>query len=145
MQAAVLAGKLAILATALFAGAAAYITLVEHPARMLCPTGCALAQWRPSYRRATAMQVPLAMAGTLAAILAWLGGAGPGWLFAGLLLGAVVPFTLIAVLPTNRRLEGAAPDASDGAARLLLARWGRLHAVRSGASLAALALMLALV
>ena len=134
--------KLALLATALFAGAAVYITVVEHPARMLCPTPWAVAQWRPSYKRATVMQASLAVIGSLAAISAWLAGAGLAWLIAGLLLGAVVPFTLIVIFPTNKRLEDDALDPSGEGARILLTHWGHLHAVRSGASLLALILML---
>jgi hypothetical protein len=134
--------KLALLATALFAGASVYITFVEHPARMSCPIPWALAQWRPSYRRATVMQASLAVTGFLAAIAAWLAGAGTAWLAGGLLLGAVVPFTLIVVAPTNRRLQDAALDGAGGEAGTLLARWGYLHAVRSAASVLALLLML---
>src|SRR5215510_13142781 len=54
-------------ACALFAGAALYVSLVEHPARMQCETRVAATQWAPSYRRGTAMQAPLA-------IIALLGG-----------------------------------------------------------------------
>jgi hypothetical protein len=137
-----MAAKLALLATALFAGASVYITFVEHPARMACPTAWAVAQWRPSYRRATVMQASLAAVGALAAILAWFGGAGPAWLAGGLLVGAVVPFTLIVVAPTNHRLQDEALDTSGEAARSLLTRWGYFHAARSGASILAFLLML---
>ena len=63
--------KLALLATALFVGAAVYITFVEHPARMLCPTPWAVAQWRPSHKQATVMQAYLAVIGSLAAVSAF--------------------------------------------------------------------------
>ena len=43
----------AVFATAIFAGAAVYINLVEHPARMGCATEIAAAVWAPSYKRAT--------------------------------------------------------------------------------------------
>jgi hypothetical protein len=46
-----------------------------------------VAQWRPSYKRATVMQAPLAIAGSLLAVAAWLAGAGYVWLLAGLLPG----------------------------------------------------------
>jgi hypothetical protein len=78
-----LLANFATLATALFTGAAVYISLVEHPARLLCPTAHAVEQWRPSYKRAIVIQVSLAVAGSLLAIAAWLTGAGLVWLLAG--------------------------------------------------------------
>ena len=132
----------ATLATALFTGAAVYITLVEHPVRLQCSSDVAVEQWRPSYRRATVMQASLAIVGTLLSIVAWLGGAGITWLAAGLLLGAVVPFTLVVIAPTNKRLEDRDLDTSSDRTRHLLKRWGHLHAVRSGLSLIAMLLMI---
>jgi Domain of unknown function (DUF1772) len=79
------------------------------------------------------MQASLAVAGSLLAIAAWLVGAGLTWLLAGLVLGSVVPFTRIAIWPTNTRLEDPSLDAASEFARSLLVRWGRLHGVRSGA------------
>jgi hypothetical protein len=40
-----------VLAATLFGGAAIYITLVEHPARMVCGTQLAATVFGPSYRR----------------------------------------------------------------------------------------------
>ena len=137
-----LLANFATLATALFTGAAVYISLVEHPARLQCPTAHAVEQWRPSYKRATVMQASLAVVGSLLAVAAWLLGAGLIWLLAGLVLGSVVPFTLIVMWPTNKRLEDPGLDTATELARSLLVRWGRLHAVRSALSLLALILML---
>ena len=75
-----LSESLALLASGLFAGAAPYITFVEHPARMQWGTTLALTQCAPSYKRATIMQASLAALGTLAAIAAWLQGAPAPWL-----------------------------------------------------------------
>lgn len=132
----------ATLATALFTGAAVYITFVEHPARMACATEIAMAQWRPSYKRATIMQASLAVLGALLAVAAWFGGAGLAWLAAGISLGAVVPFTLVVMWPTNKDLEDVALDTATERARTLLRRWGNLHAVRSGLGGIALLLMI---
>jgi hypothetical protein len=131
----------ALLCTGCFAGAATYITLVEHPARMECGLPLALAEFRPSYRRAAVMQAALAAIGSLAAIVAWATGRGALALIAGILLGAVIPYTLLVVLPTNKRLLDPSLDAGAPDAGPLLARWARLHAVRSAASLAAFVLL----
>ena len=53
----------ALVCAALFTGAALYISLVEHPARLALPDGPLLAQWQPSYRRALPIQSGLAVAG----------------------------------------------------------------------------------
>jgi hypothetical protein len=60
----------ATLAAGTFFGAAVYINVAEQPARLSCGGATAVAQWRPSYRRGTRMQAPLALAGSLAAPLA---------------------------------------------------------------------------
>lgn len=135
---------LAAVCAGVFAGAAIYITLVEHPARMACGTTVALTEFQPSYRRATVMQASLALVGGLSAVGAWLLGGGTGWLVGGLLLLSVVPFTLVVILPTNRALLAAAPGQESERVAALLVRWGRLHAVRSVVSAAAFALFVAL-
>ena len=61
----------ATLASGMFFGAASYINLVEQPARISCGVPLAVAEWRPSYKRATLMQVPLAVIGSLAALVSW--------------------------------------------------------------------------
>lgn len=128
---------IATLCAGLFAGAAIYINLVEHPARMSLGPAVALREWAPSYHRATWMQASLAVAGTAAAVLAWLGGAGAGWLAGGILLAAVVPITLLVIFPTNRELLDPATAGDLGRVGVLLARWNRLHALRSVLSTAA--------
>jgi hypothetical protein len=47
------------------------------------------------------------------------------------MLGLVIPFTLIVILPTNKALLDPGLDRGSAEAAALLARWGRLHAVRS--------------
>ncbi len=54
----------------LFAGAAIYFNLVEHPARLACGPELAVREFAPSYRRATGMQASLAFLGCLAGLLA---------------------------------------------------------------------------
>ena len=133
---------LAVLSCSLFTGASVYINLVEHPARMECGVEIAATEFPPSYRRATVMQVSLAALGLLFSIAAWIAGATFWWLVAGALLGSVIPFTLFVILPTNKLLLSPTLDKQSVEAELLLARWGRLHAVRSVLSALALLLLL---
>ena len=132
----------AVLACSLFTGAAVYISLVEHPARMECGVEIAAAEFPPSYRRASIMQATLAAVGLISSIAAWLAGATFWWVVAGVLLGSVIPFTLVVILPTNKRLLSPALDRGSAPTKRLLARWGRLHAVRSVLSAVALLLFL---
>ena len=133
---------IATFCAALFAGAAVYINVVEHPARMALGPATALAQWAPSYQRATLMQAPLALIGATAGVVAWATGGHMVWLIGALLLGAVIPITLLVILPTNKQLL-APPTAEDlGRVRVLLGRWNRLHALRSVLSVTALVLFL---
>jgi uncharacterized membrane protein len=122
--------------TYLFTRWEGWISFVEHPARMQCGTTLAITQFAPSYKRATIMQASLAAVGTVAAIAAWLQGASAPWLAGGLLLGAVIPFTLIVILPTNKRLLDPSLNKDSKLAEQLLQRWATLHAVRSALSLA---------
>jgi len=69
----------AVLAALLFSGAAIYINLAEHPARMECGTQLAATVFGPSYRRAAVMQIILALAATIAGISAWFLGAPRLW------------------------------------------------------------------
>ena len=124
-----LAGVVAALACTLFAGAALYINLVEHPARLSCGTQVAATQWAPSYKRATVMQVTLAVVATLAGLTKWWTGAGILWLYGSLFIIAVVPFTVLVILPTNTRLLEPGRDRDSAETRTLLETWGRLHAV----------------
>ena len=136
---------IATLAAGLFAGAAIYIDLAEQPARNRIDIAAALAEWRPSYKRAAVVQPVLAAVGFLSAIAAWLMGGSVWWLVGGVLLVAVIPYTLIVVFPTNNKLLDPNIDKTPDLARRLLKRWGRLHMVRSIMSLATfLAFMLLL-
>jgi len=132
----------ATLASGIFAGAALYVNLVEQPARLSCGVELAVTQWRPSYKRGTVMQAPLAAIGALAALVSWWLDRGLAWLIGGLLLLLIIPFTLLVIMPTNKRLESRELDLRSEEAGRLLRRWGRLHAVRSILSVIAVVIFL---
>jgi Domain of unknown function (DUF1772) len=80
-----LAGQFALIAAALFAGAAIYINVAEQPARLLLDDRALLTEWKLAYKRGFAMQAPLAIIGFLFGTLAAWQTANWWWL-----LGAVV-------------------------------------------------------
>lgn len=110
-----IATVVATVACGLFAGAAIYISLVEHPARLSCGTALAVREFRPSHKRGAIQQASLAIVGCASGLLA-------GWqrpdmaiVAAAMLFGLVVPFTLIAIAPTNHRLLDPVTEANETA------------------------------
>jgi hypothetical protein len=123
-----------------FFGAALYISLVQHPAALETGIDFAARFFGPMYGRAAIFQASIALTGCAAGVAAWLSGAGRLWLAAAVLIGSVVPFTLIVVKSVNDvLLQGGAAGSELSA---LLVRWGYLHWVRTVASGAAFAVCL---
>ncbi len=135
---------IAVLSAFLFSGAAVYINLVEHPARMSCGPEVAATEFAASYRRAVPVQVSLALIATAAGVASWWFGGNVYWLIGALLMFSVIPFTVLIIAPTNKQLLAPELNKDSPATGLLLKRWGRLHGVRSVASLIASCLFLAL-
>lgn len=109
---------------------------------MACGTALAATVFPVSYHKATVMQASLALLGLVSAVAAWASGSGVGWLIGGLLLGSVIPFTLLVIMPTNNQLVHPGLDKSSESTRQLLIHWGKLHAVRSVLSVVALVIFL---
>ena len=122
-------GQLALVTAALFSGAAIYVSVAEHPARLGLDDSALLAEWKPSYERGFAMQAPLALIGFLLGIIAARSEMDWWWLAGALLLLANWPFTLIAI--TNKLLMEITPQGADQKSRELIEKWGRLHMVRT--------------
>jgi uncharacterized membrane protein len=115
----------------LFAGAAIYVTSVEHPARMAEGPELAVREFAPSYGRGKIMQAVLALVGGVSGVLAFWAGRDVWILVASMLLLAPIPFTLVFIMPTTKQLLDPALEASSSRAVTLLTRWGQRHAVRT--------------
>lgn len=124
-------GILALTVAAIFTGAAVYISFVEHPARSVLDDSAQLEAWKPSYARSAYMRACLAMLGFVLGVAAWRQTGDARWLAGAALLVASWPFTMIMIVPTNKVLRSLYPGQASLESRALLARWGRLHAMRT--------------
>ena len=138
-----LAGLLALTVAALFTGAAFYVNFVEQPARLPLDDRALLAEWKPSYARATIMQAPLAIIGFILGSVAWWQSGGLAFLLGAILMLANWPWTLLAIQPTNTILKGTDLASAGNETRQLILKWNSLHAVRT--ALGALAVVAFLV
>jgi len=84
-------GALALSAAALFAGAAVYVSVAEQPARMALDDRALLTEWKPAYRRGTAMQAPVALVGCILGLIAWRQTGAWQWLAGAIVLGTAWP------------------------------------------------------
>ena len=132
-----LTGQLALMAAAAFAGAAFYVNAVEQAARLMLDDRALLAEWKPSYHRGALMQATLALVAGMLGLAAWWLSGDWRWIVGALLILAPWPYTLTVIKPTNDRLNSIPFDAADAAARELVEKWGRLHAVRTAFGIAA--------
>jgi hypothetical protein len=130
-------GQLALTTAALFAGAALYINVAEQPARLGLNDAALLQEWKPAYKRGTAMQAPLAILGFLLGMAAWWQTGHVGWALGALLMVANWPFTFFAIMPTNNRLVGTDVAEAGPQSRAMIEHWGSLHAVRTTLGMAA--------
>jgi len=131
------AGQLALIVAALFAGAAVYVSVAEQPARLSLDDRALLSEWKPAYKRGTAMQAPLAIIGFLLGLAAWWQTGHGAWLFGAAILIANWPYTLLGIMPTNKILMATEPASAGPGSRALIEKWAALHAGRTALGFAA--------
>ena len=132
-----LAGHLALIVAAVFAGAALYVNVVEQPARLNLDDQSLLIEWKPAYKRGTMMQAPLAGIAFLLGVWAWWQNSAWEWLLGAIIIIANLPYTFIAVMPTNSKLKNTEAKNAGTDSRKLIEQWANLHAVRTALGFAA--------
>jgi hypothetical protein len=126
-----MAEELALATAAAFTGAAIYVSVAEQPARLTLDNKALLAQWQPSHARGFAMQASLALASALFGLLAFWLTRDSRSLIGAALIFANWPYTLLAILPLNKRIAATPLDSANAETRGLIETWGRLHTGRS--------------
>ena len=77
------------------------------------------------------MQASLAVIGGVLGIMAGWQTGGCLWVLGGVLLLTNWPYTLLVILPVNRRLNAIDPGSATEETRTLIQRWGVLHGIRT--------------
>jgi hypothetical protein len=131
------AGQLALIVAALFAGVALYVSVAEQPARLSLDDRALLTEWKPAYKRGTAMQAPLAIIGFLLGLAArWQTGHW-AWLLGAAILIANWPYTLVGIMPTNKILMATESTRAGPDSCALIEKWAALHGGRTAFGFAA--------
>jgi hypothetical protein len=137
----VLCATSAVLSTAMYAGAALHVALIQYPAYSRVGAEAALVQWMQSFQHAPLLHPIVAAVGCMASLLTSALGGGSAWNVAAALIGFVVPFTLV-VMPAGRSLFGPDSEPHSAETRRLVKEWASMHNIRTALSLAAALLML---
>jgi hypothetical protein len=132
-----IAGQLALISATAFASASAYINAVEQPARIELDARALVKEWRISYMRGTVMQASLAVIAAALGSVAFATDHDWRWMSGTLVLLALLPWTLLCVMPTNRRLMSMSVLADHERVRSEVQKWGDVHAVRTAIGAAA--------
>lgn len=112
---------------------ALYVTAVEAPARrQIKSASSALEQWQPSFKRAAALQSAVSILSCGLGVAEYLIRPDIKVAIASGLMIFNMPYTLIAIMPTNRLLLGTDPSIADEkVTRSLINHWEQLHFPRT--------------
>lgn len=95
---------LATVGGGIFAGISIGISAVDVPARRELEPKAALTQWRAMFLRAKRVQASLALCCGLSSFAVGYLAKDHVWLVGGSLMVSMLPFTLLAIMPTNNKL-----------------------------------------
>jgi hypothetical protein len=115
----------------LFTGAAIYINLVEHPARAMLDNISMLQEWKYGIKRATLMQGSLAIITFLLSSITYFYSQQVYWFIGGIIMLINWLYTLVIIMPTNKKLLLTKDENANAETRFLINRWNKLHTIRT--------------
>jgi len=130
-----LSALIAVITAGLFAGKALYPDWFRHVNVIAAVKG-----FEPYYRSVAPQQAGFAVIGMIAALYTWYQTGGTAWFIGGVAFGAVIPWTLVHMMPTNTALFVLGKQSDDEISKsgtALLNRWANMHRVRSLLSIVA--------
>lgn len=134
--------NIALFCCALYAGAATYVSLVEHPAVMAGGAELADAYALMAHPRPVVLKASFGVVGAIAGLLAGVAGNALWWLAGSVLLGAAAAVELMVVMPLVRRCLDLDARTNVYAASVLFTRLVRLHAALSLTGLGSLSILI---
>ncbi len=90
-----------------------------------------MTEWKKAYQRGAIMQASLALIGSVLGAIAWWQTGRPAFLAGAVLILANWPWTLLAIMATNKALMATDLDDAGPKTRALIVKWGGLHVVRT--------------
>jgi hypothetical protein len=139
---AVLGGQLALIAAALFTGAAVYVNVAKQPARLALDDRALLAECKAAYHRGFTMQGPLALIGFSLGLIRRARRNGLALGRGSLHAPCQLAFHAHCHLADEQAFDRNPAAKCGPKSRELIRVWGRLHAVRSGLGATATVLFL---
>lgn len=137
-----LINTLTLLITSIFTGATLYINLVEHPARIKLDNKAMLQEWKFGIKRATVIQGSLAIMTFILAYGTYATTHDFRWLIGGTIMLMNWPYTLLFIMPTNKKLILTFHDRANDKTKFLINRWNKFHAIRTLLGLVAIGIFL---
>ena len=112
-------------------GVALAATLIVHPVLNSISKSSALEAFKPFFHKTHNTMIVLSIATTLVALAISISTKNWWWFGIAMLMHLNGPYTIVFMMPTNRRLM--ADDVNPNSAETAhdLANWGKLHAVRT--------------
>ncbi len=118
-----IAGLIALIFAAAFAGAAIYVNWVEQPARLALDDEALLSEWGPSDSRGVALLSAFALAAAVAGFIAYFETEDVRYVFGALIAISSWPYAFFVMAPLNNQIL-ALRGRDVAAARALVRQWG---------------------